>query len=95
MKTYTIRKPTHKFLDRSGAVLALGQKRGDRLALNVLNENGDVTRFSDAIGLCADHLTGGGEGVGSHESLSVDSMQRAWRFTFGVDVDVPYTCAPV
>ena len=92
-KTYTIHKPTHKFFGPGGTpALAIGQKRGGLLILNRLDESGQVIEKTWAVGTCAYHLTGYGAGVAPHEALAQDSMQNAWRFTFGSGVPVPEWC---
>lgn len=89
----TIHKPTHKFFAPSGTpAVAIGQLRGDMLYLNRIGPDGQVCEKSWAVGTCAYHLTGYGKGIQPHEALSVDSMQNAWAFTFGVDVPPPAFC---
>lgn len=90
-RTFTIHKPTHKFyLD--GCLLAVGQLRGDRLVLNMVNKEGKVFEKTWAVGTCAHHLTGCGHGVKQNEALALDSLQGAWAFTFGVDAPTPTQC---
>jgi hypothetical protein len=92
-RAYLIHKPTHKFFGPGGnPALAVGQLRGSLLILNRFDRSGAVVEKSWAVGVCADHLTGYGHGVAAHEALSVDSMQRAWRYTFGPDVPEPAWC---
>ena len=94
-KTYTIHKPTHKFFGPGGTpALAIGQLRGDLLILNRLDRSGAVVEKAWAVGACARHLTGGGAGVERQEALAQDSMQNAWRYTFGSAVPVPEWCEP-
>lgn len=96
MKLYTIHKPTHKWFAPSGTpAIAIGQLRGDFLMINRIDSAGNVCEKARAIGSCANHLTGYGAGVGIGEALSVDSMQNAWRFTFGADIEPPVTCEVV
>lgn len=93
MRTFTIHKVTHKFFGPGGSpAIAVAQKRGDSVVLNRLDASGNIIEKSWAVGSCASHLTGYGKGVAPHEALSVDSMQNAWRFTFGADVPIPAWC---
>lgn len=92
-RTFTIHKATHKFFTAPGTLaVAVGQLRGDTLYLNRFNDAGELVEKSWAVGTCAYHLTGYGKGIATDEALSVDSMQNAWRFTFGVDVPPPAFC---
>ncbi len=86
-----IHKPTHRFLDAAGAVLAIGQLRGDLLYLN----RGDEKSW--AVGSCAYALTGYGEGVGdtAAERWRRERMAGAWHFTFGADAPAPAICERV
>lgn len=79
---FTIRKPSHRFLNAAGVTVALGQMRGDVLFLNRL-ELGAVVEKSFAVGSCGLALTMGG-----------DTMPGAWRFTFD-GVPVPATVEAV
>lgn len=86
-------KPTHRFF-REGqpSPVACGQLRGDLLYLNRLDPAGEVLEKSWAVGTCAYHLSGYGTGVDvAKEPLAGDSMQSAWRFTFG-DAPAPDRC---
>ena len=92
MKVFTIKKATHKFFGAGGTpAIAVAQKRGDSLMINRL-ENGKVVERARAVGTCAGHLTGYGYGIAPREALSVDSMQGAWRYMFGVDAPLPLWC---
>ena len=93
-RTFRIHKPTHRFHD-ADRLLAIGQMRGDLLILNRFDENGDLIEKSWAVGTCAYHLTGYGQGVKPNEALSLDHMEGAWRFTFGVDPATPTRCEVV
>lgn len=90
-RSFTVHKPTHKFYlgDR---LLAVGQLRGDSLVLNRVNNEGEVFEKSWAVGTCAYHLTGYGQGVEPNEALALDHLQGAWAFTFGVDAPTPTQC---
>lgn len=89
----TIHKATHKFFTASGTLaIAVGQLRGDMLYLNRIDDAGQVVEKSWAVGTCAYHLTGYGKGIAPHEALSVESMQGAWAFTFGIDIPPPAFC---
>lgn len=92
-KPFTIHKPTHKFFGPEGSpAIAIGQMRGDVLYINRLH-NGAVIEKTWAVGTCAYHLTGYGKGVdAAKEPLAGDSMQNAWRFTFGADAPAPVLC---
>lgn len=91
-RVFNIHKPTHKFFAPSGTpAIAIGQLRGDYLMINRL-DNGQVIEKARAVGSCAYHLTGYGEGVPADDARQVESMQGAWRFMFGADVPVPAYC---
>jgi hypothetical protein len=93
MKPYTIHKPTHEWFAPHGApAIAIGQKRGDTLMINRIDSAGNVCERARAVGTCADHLTGYGDGVALCEALSVESMQGAWRYMFGADIPAPVVC---
>jgi hypothetical protein len=92
-RTYMIHKPTHKFFGPGGTpALAIGQKRGDTLILNRFDGAGKLVEKTWAVGMCAEHLTGYGTGVGPSEPLAQDQMQRAWRYTFGAAVPLVEWC---
>lgn len=91
-KIYVVHKPTHRFLDRDGKLLAVGQMRGDLLLLNRFDGNGSVTENTWAVGSCAYLMTGHGEGVASDNALKREYMESAWRFMFGADVSTPAAC---
>jgi hypothetical protein len=95
-RTYVIHKPTHKFFGPGGTpALAIGQKRGDLLILNRFDSAGNLVEKTWAVGTCAYHLTGYGEGVGPEMPLAHDSLQNAWRYTFGADVPLVDRCEVV
>lgn len=92
-KPITIHKATHKWFTAPGTLaIAIGQLRGDLLYLNRIDVAGKVSEKTWAVGTCAYHLTGYGKGIAATEALSVDSMQSAWRFTFGADIAAPAFC---
>ena len=92
MKPFTVHKVTHKFFGPDGTpAIAIAQRRGNRVMINRL-DNGRVVEKAIAVGICANHLTGYGAGVARDRALAQDSMQNAWRFTFGTDVPVPECC---
>lgn len=92
-RNITIHKPTHKwFAPGRGMALAIGQLRGDMLHLNRIGSDGAVVEKSRAVGACARHMTGYGDGVGPSEPLAQDQMHNAWRYTFGADAPLPEWC---
>ena len=87
-----IHKVTHKFFGDDGTpAIAVGQLRGDLLYINRF-ENGKLIEKTWAVGACADHLTGYGDGVSKDNPRAVESMLTAWRYTFGADVPMPAWC---
>lgn len=94
-KVYTVRKPTHLWRGPDGAILAVGQLRGDFLMLNLLNPHGEVVAREWAVGSCTFDLTGYGYGVTGDNPDAVRVMLRGWRSRWAhlaVDVPEPATC---
>ena len=92
----TIHKPTHKFFAAPGELaIAIGQRRGDRLYLNRLDDCGNVIERTSSIGTCTDHLTGYGNGVPLTDTRAIQSMRGAWHYMFGYDVPAPVFCEVV
>lgn len=88
--TFTIHKPTHRFLDRDRKVLAVGQMRGDLLYLNRLDNNGAVIEKTRSVGSCTYALTGYGTGVSPESGPRYASaLANAWAFMFGRDEAFP------
>lgn len=95
-KPYKIHKPTHKWFDHDGTpALCIGQMRGDVLYLNRYDKGGRIVEKTRAVGTCAEHLTGYGQGFGPDESAYVRRMQGAWAYMFGADVPAPIRCETV
>lgn len=84
MRTFTIHKPTHKFVNERGDVCAIGQLRGSTLYLNRF-ENFKLVEKSWAVESGARHLTNYGKGYAAPHP----NLDSAWKFTFGVDIPTP------
>jgi hypothetical protein len=91
-RNITIHKSTHLIVGSDSKIIAKVQKRGDMCYLNLIDDAGNVTEKTWAVGTCCNHLTGHGAGVAADMALSVDSMQNAWRFTFGETDRLPLEC---
>jgi len=92
MRPFKIHKATHKWFAAPGAIaMAIGQRRGTSLCLNLINSAGQVTDKTMCYG-AVDALTGYGAGVAMDDARRVESMRAAWRYTFGPDQPAPAFC---
>lgn len=76
MKTYTIHKPTHELINDQGTLCGIIQLRGALAMINMTDG-----RKTWAVGTCARHLTGYGNGT--RDDSSRRKLANALDFLFG------------
>lgn len=95
MRTFTIHKPTHTFHNVKGTMIAIGQRRGDTMVLNRLDDAGVVIEKAWVVGSCFYAMTGFGDGVAADNVNYVANMNGAWLFAFGPDIPAPASCVKI